>query len=278
MTDKVPFGPALRRLVQDKEITIDVHPSVADLLAYYDGRFPQERLDEFRDHVAICSACATTLLEFAQAAEPADTVPDKPGNRLWEDLQSRIREEDGPRGDRETTASSKEPGPSKRTAVAPRTSDPSVVGMFLSWLTSGGTPLLLGLCLLLMVWCVFLKLENRRLSQPQVLGGMAELSAVGSSNVRGVPAMDVVSAGESNLILLNLFEVQPRARYHVQVWKSGRQDEVFWASPEIHGLTKDSVILQVPPHFFAPGQYSLRLLRLDEGTETLAAEYSLRVN
>lgn len=268
MTDKVPFGPAIRRLIQDRESAIDRHPSLADLLAYHDGRLPEERVEGLRDHVAICSACATTLLEFAQ-----DPVSDR--RRRRPEVQSRTREEDGVETPQDASENSEPSGHSHRAALD---NGQSVGQTFLRWVGSGGTPFLLGFCLLLLIWSVLLELEVRRFSEPQVLDGMVELWSLSSSGTRGEARVESVSASGRNLIILSLFEIEPHTKYRVQIRKAG-QDDTLWTSPEIHGgANVETVIFQVPRGFLSPGQYTIRLNGLDAGSETQVAEYRLHVD
>lgn len=279
MTDKVPFEAALRRLIQDQERDLAEHPSVAELVAYHDGRLPRERLETLRDHVAICSACATTLLEFAQASEPREgATSNKNRGQLWEDLRSRVREEETSETAHEASEGSEKSGLSHRSAKQSPARSQVIAGPFLGWLRLRPTAILLGFCLLLSIWCVVLKLEVLRLSQPRVLEGMAELLSVENSRSRGDAEVELVSAGGSNLVVLNLLDSPLHSSYRLQISSTGRGAEPIWTSPEFRSLTRNGVILAVPPDFLKPGDYWIRLDGLDAGSETLVAEYSLRVD
>ncbi len=279
MTDRAPFEQALRQLLKEKEKSISTHPTVGELVAYHDGQLAEEPSESLRDHVALCSACAKTLLELAVASEAQETAGGAVRPELWDDLRSRLRGDDGSERAEDAAHHVDDPASSRRQRAGIGTDDSMEVPSLWQRLFTRPTIVLLASCVVLLLWGGRLQLRVGELSQPHIVDGVAELQADDNGGVRGAESsVKAVPAEGRSLIQLNLFNEFGYSRFRIEILAASESAKTpLWSSPETRGLPNGSVVFEVPPHFLESGLHTIRLYGGSGEEETLVAEYKLRV-
>jgi len=230
--------------------------------------------------VAICSACAKTLLELAVASEPDEMPSGARRLELWDDLRQRVREDDGGETPEDPADNGTGPSSSRRVWAGSGAEDAVRVPSLFRWFFAHRGTILLASCVVLLTWGVWLQLKVGRLAQPHVVDGMAELLADEDAGARGTESGAVaVSAAGRSFVLLGLFDQRGYSRYRVEIIGGASGAKIpLWTSAEVPSLPNGSIILEVPPHFLKPGPHTIRLYGVSGEMESFVAQYQLPVN
>jgi hypothetical protein len=232
-------------------------------------------MEELRDHIADCTACSESLLEFSRMEDENQEDPSVTGEELdlsWEKMQKRLRS----------------PGPSPpsdfgsrrgRNAIEAQAAkrDIGENSFFWRWAGLYRTKALAGAAVGLLAAVAYLGLENARLTEPQIIRKVHELPA----QTRGGEAPETseirlnTSQGGSHLLVFGYQETFPE--YEIEILdQSGARP--LWKESDLPEPKDEDFIILMPPGALDSGRYLLRLYGLDTGSRTLLSEYDLIVD
>jgi hypothetical protein len=84
------FRAALHSFVTEQARAVTEHPSLEDLLAYYDGVLPEVAVGALQDHLCLCAECREVLLDRAEFSSPALSLDEGTVESAWEQLRTRL--------------------------------------------------------------------------------------------------------------------------------------------------------------------------------------------
>jgi hypothetical protein len=256
MDDAEPLQSALRTLAEEARREAGPHPGAEELLAYHQGGLAAAERERLQDHLALCRACARTVLDLAAFPEVADRRGDPPLPReriaaAWERLE------------RDAAPAPVVPFARRRPAA---------------WLPYAAAAALLVATVGLAYRAERLERQVRDLAGPRVnvqvgdllpLGEAAERSGGEGQRLRLAPGT------ERLLLLLDVADPGSFPEYRVEIARAG--GGVVWSHGGLRHDAAGRFTVELPRRLLPPGAYTLTLYGLGDLPATRLARYAVQV-
>ena len=229
-----PLASAVRKWAEEARSQAGEHPGAERLTAYAEDALDAAAAERLRDHLALCRECSRRVLELR--ALPTQAPADVPAlsaaevEREWQRLWGSVR------------AAEHRPA-ARRRAVrsAPWVPWALAAGLLVTTLGASG-------------WVVALQRRLREPVRPRTDAVLVEWTATGGTQ-RGEPV--VASAAAPLFFAVQAAVKRDEGGFRWEILGAGNRR--VWSSPPQPRPAHDRFVLQLPPHFLAPGEYRLRL-------------------
>ncbi len=249
------FRTSVTKLVEATREQSATHPDLERWMAYRDGKLPAAEQERLRRHLVGCRECVALVLDLETFSRPE--ASDRAGisefevAAAWRAVRSALPEE-----------------------VRPQR----------RW--QGPTALAASLLAAVLGLSTWLAIEHRtttglrrtvaELSQPQINVPIEDLWPDTATRGGLQPAVEVLRAGRSFTLVLNLQELREFPDYQVEIIDS--EGTEIWSSTGLEMSSFGNFTLGIPRGFLPAGEYGVRLYGLDGERNVPLQDYAVEIH